>query len=99
MDQQPDIDKPEHTRRWRAQAITTLAAWLIAFPVAVAVSAVFDNKFASLPRPLRALVLSGILVALMVNLVMPAISAVRTRRLSSSPDRNHRRGALESKRR
>jgi hypothetical protein len=46
----------------------TLAAWPIAFLVVIAVSTVFDNAFASLPRPLVALVLSGVVVAVMVNL-------------------------------
>ena len=99
MDQQSDIDRPARARRWRAQATMTLAAWLIGFPIVMAVSTVFDNEFASLPRPLRALVLSGVLVALMVNLVLPAISARLSRRLAAPPDRNRGRGARESERR
>jgi antibiotic biosynthesis monooxygenase (ABM) superfamily enzyme len=79
MDQQPDIDRPGRARRWRAQATMTLTAWLIAFLVVMTVSTVFDDELASLPLPLRALVLSGVLVALMVNLVMPLISGVISR--------------------
>jgi antibiotic biosynthesis monooxygenase (ABM) superfamily enzyme len=97
MDQHRDADKPARARRWRAQAMMTLTAWLIAFLVVLVVSTVFDDELASLPRPLRALVLSGVLVALMVNLVMPTVSAALSRRLPSPPATNPRRGARESR--
>ena len=99
MDQHADIAKPAGPRRWRAQAALTVAAWPIAFLVVIAVSTVFDNAFASLPRPLRALVLSGVVVAVMVNLVMPTIGAGLARRLPTSPDTKHRPDARESERR
>jgi antibiotic biosynthesis monooxygenase (ABM) superfamily enzyme len=86
MDRHPDIDKPARARRWRAQATMTLAAWLIAFLLVMALSTLFNDELTSLPLPLRALVLSGVLVALMVNLVMPLISAALSRRLPSPPD-------------
>ena len=86
MDQHPDIDKPARAGRWRAQVTMTIAAWLIAFLIVFALSTFFKDQLASLPLPLRALVLSGILVALMVNLVMPLISAALVRRLPPLPD-------------
>jgi antibiotic biosynthesis monooxygenase (ABM) superfamily enzyme len=92
MDQQPDIYKPARTRRLRAQVTMTLTAWAIAFLVVMAVFTVFDDEFESIPRPLRALVLSGVLVALMVNLVMPAISAGLSRRLPAPPVTDRRPG-------
>jgi antibiotic biosynthesis monooxygenase (ABM) superfamily enzyme len=87
MAQHPDIDKPPRARRWRAQATMTLAAWLIAFLVVMALTMLFNEQLASLSLPLRALVLSGVLVALMVNLVMPLISAVVARRFAPRPAR------------
>lgn len=38
MDQHPDIDKPARARRRRAQATMTIAAWLIAFLVVLALT-------------------------------------------------------------
>jgi antibiotic biosynthesis monooxygenase (ABM) superfamily enzyme len=52
----------------------TLAAWLAAFLTVLMISTVFRRELAALPRVVRALVLSGVLVALMVNLVMPIVS-------------------------
>jgi antibiotic biosynthesis monooxygenase (ABM) superfamily enzyme len=63
----------------------TLAAWLVAFLVVIALSTLFNDELTSLPLPLRALVISGVLIALMVNLVMPLISAALSRRLPSPP--------------
>ena len=85
MDRQPDIDKPARAARWRAQATMTLAAWLFAFLVVMGLSTLFNDELTSLPLPVRALVLSGVLVALMVNLVMPLISAVLSRRMPTPP--------------
>ena len=62
------------THRWLAQAVTTLAAWLVAFAVVTALLTLFGNELGTLPLALRALVISGALVALMVNVVMPALS-------------------------
>jgi antibiotic biosynthesis monooxygenase (ABM) superfamily enzyme len=53
---------------------TTLGAWLIAFVVVTALLTVFGDVLKSLPLTLRALVISGVLVALMVNVVMPVFS-------------------------
>lgn len=69
-----NADGPNHGRRWLAQAMMTLAAWLVAFLTVLAISTLFRDELASLPLALRALVLSGVLVALMVNVVMPVVS-------------------------
>jgi antibiotic biosynthesis monooxygenase (ABM) superfamily enzyme len=54
---------------------TTLGAWLVAFLVVLALLTVFGDELGSLPLALRALVISGVLVTLMVNLVMPGLGA------------------------
>lgn len=62
--------------RWRARVATTLVAWLAAFLVVTVLQRLFADQLASLPPELRALVLSGVLVGLMANVVMPAVSSV-----------------------
>jgi antibiotic biosynthesis monooxygenase (ABM) superfamily enzyme len=52
--------------------VTTLGAWLVAFLAVTALLALFGDELESLPLRFRALVISGLLVALMVNLVMPS---------------------------
>jgi antibiotic biosynthesis monooxygenase (ABM) superfamily enzyme len=64
---------------------TTLGAWLVAFLVVMALLTLFGDELGSLPLALRALVISGLLVALMVNLVMPILSAALARWLACPP--------------
>src|SRR5262245_2712459 len=66
-------------RQWLAPVATTLAAWLVAFVVVMALFTLFGDELGSLPLTLRALVISGLLVVLMVNLVMPVLSAAIAR--------------------
>jgi hypothetical protein len=54
----------------------TLGAWLAAFCVVTAILAIFGHQLATLALPFRALVFGGALVAVMVNLVMPALGRV-----------------------
>jgi antibiotic biosynthesis monooxygenase (ABM) superfamily enzyme len=63
-----------HTR-----AATTLAAWLVAFGVVTTLLTLFCDELGTLPPALRALVISGVLVTLMVNLVMPVLSVAVAR--------------------
>jgi ABC-type uncharacterized transport system permease subunit len=83
----PNPEPPDHGRRWPAQAVMTLAAWPVAFLTVLAISTAFGDQLAALPLALRALVLSGVLVALMVNLVMPVVGVAITRRLSPGQQR------------
>jgi antibiotic biosynthesis monooxygenase (ABM) superfamily enzyme len=64
---------------------TTLGAWLVAFLVVTALLTVFGDELGSLPLALRALVISGVLVALMVNLVMPVLGAAVARWVAGPP--------------
>jgi antibiotic biosynthesis monooxygenase (ABM) superfamily enzyme len=70
----------------RARMATTLAGWLAAFFVVTAILRLFGDQLGSLPLELRALVLSGVLVGLMANVVMPFLNVVAARRWSDSPD-------------
>jgi antibiotic biosynthesis monooxygenase (ABM) superfamily enzyme len=78
-------DSSSRARRWLAAVATTLGAWLVAFLVVTALLNLLGDELASLPLGVRALVISGVLVALMVNLVMPALSAAVARWLTGPP--------------
>jgi antibiotic biosynthesis monooxygenase (ABM) superfamily enzyme len=79
------IATPSPARPWLAPIVTTLAAWLVAFLVVTALLTLFGDELGSLPLAVRALVISGVLVALMVNLVMPVLSAAVARWAAPSP--------------
>ena len=72
-------------RPWLVRLTMTLAAWPVAWLVVVALLSVLGDQLGSLPLTLRALVISGVLAALMANLVMPLLGRVAeswlTRRL------------------
>jgi antibiotic biosynthesis monooxygenase (ABM) superfamily enzyme len=70
------IDNPS---RWPVRVATTLGAWLAAFVVVTSLLTVFGDELGALPLALRALVISGVLVTLMVNLVMPLLGAAVAR--------------------
>lgn len=69
-----------------ARVLTTLVAWLMAFLIVTAILTLFGDELKSLPLALRALVISGVLVTLMTNLVMPVLSAAIARRTACAPE-------------
>jgi antibiotic biosynthesis monooxygenase (ABM) superfamily enzyme len=85
--------KPVRTapRPWLIRLTTTLAAWLVAWVVVVALLSLLGDELGSLPLAVRALAISGLLVALMVNLVMPALSPVIGRFVAGTPRDGSRR--------
>jgi antibiotic biosynthesis monooxygenase (ABM) superfamily enzyme len=82
-----DVEIDEHSRgpRWLAPVATTLGAWLVAFLVVTALLTVFADELKALPLTLRALVISGVLVALMVNVVMPVLGTLVAQWLGRPP--------------
>jgi antibiotic biosynthesis monooxygenase (ABM) superfamily enzyme len=64
---------PSPKRTWPAAVLTTLAAWLVAFLVVTTLLTLFGDVLGSLPLALRALVMSGVLAALMANVAMPVL--------------------------
>jgi antibiotic biosynthesis monooxygenase (ABM) superfamily enzyme len=70
-----------------ARLVMTLAAWLVAFLTVTGMLELFGDELASLPLPVRALVISGVLVTLMANVVMPLLSSAiaRARRERGGP--------------
>jgi antibiotic biosynthesis monooxygenase (ABM) superfamily enzyme len=79
------VDNHSRGPWWLAALTTTLGAWLVAFLVVTALLTVFGDELAALPLALRALVISGLLVALMVNLVMPILTNTVARWLAAPP--------------
>jgi antibiotic biosynthesis monooxygenase (ABM) superfamily enzyme len=62
------------SRPWTARLATTLAAWLVAFAVVTSLLNLLGRQLGAMSPTLRALVISGTLVVLMVNVVMPFIT-------------------------
>jgi antibiotic biosynthesis monooxygenase (ABM) superfamily enzyme len=79
------LDSSSRPPRWLAPVVVTLGAWLVAFLVVTALLTLFGDELGALPLGLRALVISGVLVALMVNLVMPVLSRGVARWLADRP--------------
>jgi antibiotic biosynthesis monooxygenase (ABM) superfamily enzyme len=73
------LGNPPQAHRWLARGAMTLASWVVAFLVIMALLTVFGDELESLPLTLRALVISGVLTVLMANLVMPVLSVAITR--------------------
>jgi antibiotic biosynthesis monooxygenase (ABM) superfamily enzyme len=69
-------------RPWLVRLTTTLAAWLVAWVVVVVLLSVLGHQLGELPLAVRALAISGVLVAMMANLVMPLLGRMAERWLS-----------------
>lgn len=78
------MDNHAATPEWRIKLVMTLAAWLVAFATVMTLLSVFGDQLASLPLTVRALVISGVLVNVMMRLALPALS-VAARRWRADP--------------
>jgi antibiotic biosynthesis monooxygenase (ABM) superfamily enzyme len=67
------------TRSWLAAMVTTLAAWLVAFLVVMSLLTFLGHELNSLPLAARASAISGVMVTLMVNVVMPRLLPIAAR--------------------
>jgi antibiotic biosynthesis monooxygenase (ABM) superfamily enzyme len=81
----PGRRAPSVPRPWLVRLATTLAAWLVAWVVVVALLSLLGDELGSLPLALRALAISGVLVALMANLVMPVLAQLAGRLVRDAP--------------
>jgi antibiotic biosynthesis monooxygenase (ABM) superfamily enzyme len=86
------LDNPSGAPQWLARVATTLVAWLVAFLVVTGLLTLFGDELGSLPVAVRGLVISGVLVTLMVNVVMPTFNGAVARRFAGPP-RSRLRGA------
>jgi uncharacterized membrane protein len=69
---------------WRARLATTLAAWMAAFGVVMALLSALGDELGSLPLAIRALIISGAVVTIRTTVVMPALSVTVRRWLAGS---------------
>jgi antibiotic biosynthesis monooxygenase (ABM) superfamily enzyme len=70
----PSAESAKTTTPWLARVGLTLSAWVVAFIVVTTLLTLLGDELGELPVALRALVISGVLVALMVNVVMPRLA-------------------------
>jgi hypothetical protein len=61
-------------RPLQARAMVTVAAWLAAFLIVTVLFLLVGDELQSLPLVPRALIISGVLVGVMVNVVMPRLT-------------------------
>ena len=71
-----DTDGSTRGRSFTRRVTTTLVAWIAAYAVVTVVVAVGGSALAGAPRAVQTLVVSGTLVVVMVNLVMPAVGGL-----------------------
>ncbi len=78
-------------KRQLARLATFLLTWLAAFLIAVGLFSAFGQQLLTMPRYLRALTVSGVLVVAMNFLVMPALTHLLSRflRPGTSSDTNN----------
>ena len=67
--------------RWLARIVMTITAWPFAFLAVLLLFTIFRDELGSLSLATRALVVSGVLVTLMANVVIPVLSDVVNRSL------------------
>ena len=65
--------------RLRTALVMTLTTWIVAFGIVTGLLSLFGHQLMSLPLAPRAAVISGVMVTLMVNVVMPRLRAVVAR--------------------
>jgi antibiotic biosynthesis monooxygenase (ABM) superfamily enzyme len=66
--------RPGPGNRMARRVVTTLIAWLVAYLIVTIVFVAGGFWLAGAPMPVRLLVVSGVLVIVMVNVLMPAMS-------------------------
>jgi antibiotic biosynthesis monooxygenase (ABM) superfamily enzyme len=65
--------------RLRSALVMTLTTWVVAFSIVTALLLLFGKQLTSLPLAPRAAVISGVMVTLMVNVVMPRLRPITAR--------------------
>jgi antibiotic biosynthesis monooxygenase (ABM) superfamily enzyme len=78
---QPTPSSSRRVPAWLARVVMTITAWPFAFLTVLALFTFFDDELARLSLATRALVVSGVLVTLMANVVIPVLNDVVHRSL------------------
>jgi multidrug efflux pump subunit AcrB len=79
-----------------AKLVTTGMAWLVVYLLLLTLFSSFEDQLAALTLPVRLLVVSGVLVIVMANLVMPMV--IRMSSLRGSAERSIPRPVRVTKR-
>jgi hypothetical protein len=69
-----DVARPGDGRG--AKLVTTGMAWLVVYLLLLTLFSIFEDQLAALTLPVRLLVVSGVLVTVMANLVMPMVMRI-----------------------
>jgi antibiotic biosynthesis monooxygenase (ABM) superfamily enzyme len=77
--------RPPLRQRLIRRLVTTLAAWIAAYATVGAVFIVGGSALADAPLAVRLLVVSGVLVVIMVNVLMPALARPLDKLLAARP--------------
>lgn len=84
MRSRSDPSRPKAAARpYLPRLMMTLLAWAAAFGIVMALFALGGERLESLPLAAQVLVITGVLVAVMSNLVVPQLSALVERLLGS----------------
>jgi antibiotic biosynthesis monooxygenase (ABM) superfamily enzyme len=71
--------------RFRQRVVTTLAAWLVAYTIVGVVFVAGGRWLAAVPMAVRLLIVSGVLVIVMVNVLMPVLGGLVARLFAPRP--------------
>jgi antibiotic biosynthesis monooxygenase (ABM) superfamily enzyme len=72
-------ERPSRRHRIARSGVTTLVAWIAAYAIVNAVTAAGGEVLAAASAPVRMLVVSGVLVVVMVNGLMPVLAGLVAR--------------------
>jgi hypothetical protein len=67
-----DVERPG----LEAKLVTTGMAWLVVYLLLLTLFSIFEDQLEALTLPVRLLVVSGVLVTVMANLVMPMVKRI-----------------------
>jgi antibiotic biosynthesis monooxygenase (ABM) superfamily enzyme len=67
------------------RVVATIITWMAAYAIVTLVFLVGGEALAGAPAPVRALVVSGVLVIVMVNVLMPALTRLIARLFAPRP--------------
>jgi antibiotic biosynthesis monooxygenase (ABM) superfamily enzyme len=81
----PNQPQASRGRRLARRVVTTLAAWLAAYAVVTVVVTLGGAPLAAAPAAVRTLVISGALVIIMLNVLMPVLGGLVARLFAVRP--------------
>jgi antibiotic biosynthesis monooxygenase (ABM) superfamily enzyme len=74
------MSKHQKLQPWQQRVLGTLLGWIAAFAVVSAMQLAIGEWLQTLPEVVHILILTGVLVTIMGNVMMPAINKLIARR-------------------